>query len=63
MNYAYLIPVEDDCGSDDYSDKEFQEIARRKGNVFTLSEFQDWYNYESEVVREDWYVRFFYQIN
>lgn len=55
---AYLIRVEDDNGSDDYDDEEFMTLAEEQGTVMTLKEFQDWYNYEHEVDREDYYLRF-----
>ncbi len=55
---AYLIKVEDDNGSDDYTDAQFQNLAYEQGTVYTLKELQDWYNYEETVNREDYYLRF-----
>lgn len=55
---AYLIKVEKDNGSDDYDDEEFMTLAEEQGTVMTLGAFQDWYNYEHEVNREDYYLRF-----
>lgn len=57
---VYVINLEliDDIkGSDDYSDEEFINIAELQGGVYSLSGFQDTYNYTEKVSSANNYIR------
>jgi hypothetical protein len=51
----YVIPV-DDSGSDDYTNEDYKRIAGKAGTVYTLSEFQDEFNY-NDSISVDTYIR------
>jgi len=54
---VYMILVEEDIGSDDYSDEEFIETAKQRSSVYTLKEFQDLFNYDYTIDLENYYIR------
>lgn len=52
----YMVKVDENKGSDDYTDKEFVKLAEEQGTIFGLKGFQDWYNYEPQDY-ENYYIR------
>lgn len=59
LPYVYMILVDEDMGSDDYTDEEFMLKAHNDltGKVFSIKHFQDWLNYEDED-KNNYYIRF-----
>lgn len=53
---VYMIQVEEDMGSDNYTDEEFMDIAEEQGTVYSLKGFQDAFNY-SDNINSSYYIR------
>ena len=52
---VYMMEV-DGQGSNDYTDEEFMTLAEEQGTVYTLTGFQDEFNY-TENISQDYYIR------
>ena len=54
---VYMIEVDEECGSDDYTDEDFMTLAEKQGTVYSLKRFQDEFNY-TENISQSYYIRF-----